>query len=623
MITNVLAIIIILGATAIALSIFFRRANMEDIEEESEASMFSIEYLTSQVEDTFNTIRKTKIEDLNLNRIETEKVTLNKKKLVTSLNTCAFGDIGSKEYLKEYIRDVLQQRCEITEDNIDNVIPFNSETQLTLNDKFDICLYYYKVKKGFGLNSFPQMITDFGLADPKYNEYDEIYYEITKEDILRVFKTLNPLESLDFNDKLTIISQRIYQRYKGLGVIDEIRDTNIDGVSSGTSGIPSTMYSYEDDLEYNPDDPTMPLASYNSIWIMFTGKNVRLSFLGHGSRKELVRVCKIIYRFGNPCQLSENKGYVINNTMTGDRVNVMRPPLTESWGFYMRKFGTVADKSIYDLVQGTNAALVIEIMHWAFRGCLNTMLTGTQGAGKTVMLSSLVQFMPPAKTLRIFEKTFEMALRKRYRTRNIMTFQETDTIALQEAIDASKKTDGNISIFAEVAEDIHAAMAIQTGRVASDMLLGTHHAITAEDLVKAFRDSIIRSGGGNNIEIVTVDVASTLHLNIHLTKDVTGFRHIERITEIIPKEAAPYSKKVDEATIDYYNRRTDRELFTCVDLVVWDHELHGFRVLHNFSDRAKKRIEKNLNDITYKSWLKFYNDLNTIIEKQGGVQIVK
>lgn len=618
MITNVLAIIIIIGTVTVALAIFFRRANMEDIEQEDPISMFSIEYLTSQVEETFNIIRKTKIEDLNLNRIESEKVALNRKKLVKSLDTCAFGDIGSKEYLKEYIRDVLQQRCGITEENVDNVIPFLTASMLSINDKFDICLYVYKVKKGFGLNSFPQMITDFNLVKERYNEHNEIYYEISKEDIIKIFDTMQPLKGLDFNDKLVLISQRIYQRYKGLGVIDEIRDTNIDGISSGTSGIPSTMYSYAEDLDYNPDDPSSPLASYNSIWIMFQGKNVRLSFLGYGSNKELIRVCKIVYRYGNPCQLSENKGYVINNTMTGDRVDVLRPPLTESWGFYMRKFGTVADKNIYDLIVGTNAMLAVEMIHWAFRGCLNTILTGTQGAGKTVMLSSLVQFMPPAKTLRVFEKSFEMALRKRYKTRNIMTFQETDYIPLQEAIDASKKTDGNISIFAEVAEDIHASMAIQTGRVASDMLLGTHHAITAEDLVKAFRDSIIRCGGGDNIEIVTVDVASTIHLNIHLTKDVTGNRHIERITEIIPKEASPYSANVNEATIDYYNRVTDRELFTCVDLIVWDTELGGFRILNNFSERAKNRIEKNLNNITYKEWKKFYQKIDEIVAKQRG-----
>lgn len=618
MITNVLAIIIIIGAVVASLAIFFRKGGADDVEEDSPISLFSIEYLTSQVEDTFNVIRKTKVEDLNLNRIESKKVELNKKKLIKSLETCAFGDIGSKEYLKEYIRDVLQQRCGITEENIDNVIPFSTPSMLSINDKFDTCLYVYKVKKGYGLNSFPQMIADFNLTKERYNEYNEIYYEITKEDILNVFNELNPLESLDFNDKLVIISQRIYQSFKGLGVIDELRDTNIDGISSGTSGIPSTMYSYDEELDYNAEEPSMPIASYNSIWIMFAGKNVRLSFLGYGAKKELVRVCKIVYRYGNPCQLSENKGYVINNTMSGDRVTVLRPPLTESWGFYMRKYGTVANKSVYDLITGYNSATVIEFLHWAFRGCLNTIITGTQGAGKTVMLASLIQFMSPAKTIRIYEKAFETALRKRYKTRNIMTFQETDSILLQEAIDASKKTDGNISIFAEIAEDVHASMAIQTGRVASDMLLGTHHAVTAQSLVQALRDSIIRCGGGDNIEIVTVDVAATVHLNVHLTKDVTGRRHIERITEIIPKEPMPYSDNVDEATVDYYNRVTDRELFTCVDLIVWDNELQGFRILNNFSERAKRRIEKNLNDITYREWLKFYENINNFISMQGG-----
>ena len=621
MLMNILAIIIILIMVLVALMIFLKKEETEDLVDES-VDIYSLDYLISRIEDTFNMIAKTRVEDLNLNKLETRKAELNKKKLKDALASCAFGDIGSKDYLKEYIREILQS-CGINSETINEVIQFDNPAQLTITEKFDICLYYYK--KQYGLEALGQMIKDFDLVKPKFNKYNEIYYEITSAEIAAVFRDLDPLSHLDYNDKLIILSQRIYQKYKGLGVMDEIRDMNIDGMSTGVSGIPDTMYSYETDLTYNPDDPSQPLASYNSVWIMIGGKNVHLSFLGHGSQKELVRVCKVIYRYQNPCQLSERKGEVINNDMTGSRINVARPPLTESWGFWYRKFGSSAKLDITDIIAGpghkrVNSGIVQEIIHWAFRGCLSTILTGTQGSGKTVMLSSLIQFLPPAKTLRLFEKTFEMAIRKQYKDRNIMTWQETDSVSLQQSIDYSKKSDGNIAIFGEIAEDIHASMAIQTGRVASDMLIGTHHAQTPVALVQAFAASINRVERGGDINLMTVDVASVLNLNIHLTKEINGDRHIAHITEIIPKEPIPYSDNLDEATIDYYNRITDRELFECREIVRWDPEINGFKIVNNFSPRLIRKIESNLNTETYALWQDFQKEIKTYV---GGVQDVR
>ena len=48
---------------------------------------------------------------------------------------------------------------------------------------------------------------------------------------------------LKFEDKLSVVVQRIYQHYKGYSSIDEIRDMNIDGISGGVSGLPESFLS--------------------------------------------------------------------------------------------------------------------------------------------------------------------------------------------------------------------------------------------------------------------------------------------------------------------------------------------------------------------------------------------
>ena len=47
---------------------------------------------------------------------------------------------------------------------------------------------------------------------------------------------------LNFQDKLNIVVQRIYQHYKGYSSIDEIRDMNIDGVSGRSIWITRKFY---------------------------------------------------------------------------------------------------------------------------------------------------------------------------------------------------------------------------------------------------------------------------------------------------------------------------------------------------------------------------------------------
>ena len=49
-------------------------------------------------------------------------------------------------------------------------------------------------------------------------------------------------------------------------------------------------------------------------------------------------VCQNIYKYNNPGQLSDSNGYKINEMKDGSRVVVVRPTMSESWAFFVRKF---------------------------------------------------------------------------------------------------------------------------------------------------------------------------------------------------------------------------------------------------------------------------------------------
>lgn len=149
---------------------------------------------------------------------------------------------------------------------------------------------------------------------------------------------------------------------------------------------------------------------------------------------------------------------------------------------------------------------------------------------------ALVGEIYPSLTLRIQETAFELQLRRIYPKRNILTFRETRSISGQQGLDLQKKTDGCVNILGEVATDEVAAWMIQMAQVASLFTLFTHHAKTTSDLVLSLRNSLLKCDVFRDESVAEEQVVSVLNFDIHLAKDYSGQRYIERITEIVPAE---------------------------------------------------------------------------------------
>ena len=497
-----------------------------------------------------------------------------KNKIRMALKNCTFGDVKAKEIIKEYIRQILLKDLKITKDNIGCLFPFEYRNQKhnklcgeqRSQDRFDIMLYLYK--KDYGADAMNRFISDYGLDAAKYNENGDCYYDITKEDIDAAYEKMS-VYMLNFIDKLGILVQRVYQLYKGNGVIDEIRDMHIDGVSGGVSGIPAESIHNDKEMVKLP-------KSYDSIWIFFKGKSIHLSFLSFGSEKELIRVCKNIYKYNNPGQLSQATGFIVNEMQDGSRVSVARPPFCESWVFFVRKFDSIGWHDMDSLITDKGNELVIALIKYLIKGCQIVGITGEQGSGKTTLLMSLVSYISPAYNLRIQELSFELHLRKKYPDRNIVTFRETNTVSGQEGLDYQKKTEGTVNILGEVASNPVANWLIQMAQVGSLFTLFTHHAKTTKDLVISMRNALLMEGGFNNERIATEQVSNTLNFDIHMKKDINGHRYIERITEIIP------NKNI--------GGNLTEDMFCTRDIIVFDKGV--YKKVGSISNRRAKEISE-------------------------------
>ena len=383
-IINLILIVLVLGIAV--LMIYFHinsQKNAEvvtkmDVDDQTYTLSKMIEFIKRRLDE----ITKINLYDIGLSEEELKRRKSKKYELKKALKGCTYGDVNDKKYVKELIFDLLSKEYGVTEMNISKAIPFDIPSILTPQDKFDILIYIYK--KEFGYEALSELIKKYKLDEFKYIQGEtKPCYVITEDEISEIFEKESI--TLSFSDKLNIVVQRIYQQYKGYSSIDEIRDMNIDGVSGGVSGLPESFISQvaqTDSADYLTQIQEHKVQrACDSIWIMFHGKSIRLAFLSFGTEAELKRVCQNIYKYNNPGQLSDTNGYKINEMKDGSRVVVVRPSMSETWAFFVRKFD-VKRATLEQIVLYPGKEDTIDLLKFLVKGARIISLTGEQGCRK-------------------------------------------------------------------------------------------------------------------------------------------------------------------------------------------------------------------------------------------------
>ena len=383
-ITNLILIVVVLG---VAIFMIYYHINSQknaevvtkiDVDDQTYTMDKMIEFVKRRLDE----ITKINLYDIGLSEEELKRRKSKKYELKKALKGCTYGDVNDKKYVKELIFDLLSKEYGVTEMNVSRAIPFDIPSVLTSQDKFDILIYIYK--KEFGYEALSEIIRKYKLDEFKYIQGEtKPCYVITEDEINEIFEK-EKIE-LTFNDKLNIVVQRIYQQYKGYSSIDEIRDMNIDGVSGGVSGLPESFISQvaqTDSADYLAQIQEHKVQrACKSIWIMFHGKSIRLAFLSFGTEAELKRVCQNIYKYNNPGQLSDTNGYKINEMKDGSRVVVVRPSMSETWAFFVRKFD-VKRATLEQIVLYPGKEDTIALLKYLVKGARIISLTGEQGCRK-------------------------------------------------------------------------------------------------------------------------------------------------------------------------------------------------------------------------------------------------
>lgn len=459
------------------------------------------------VQEQFFRILRSNPTEWKLSKKEVIRFEETRQNLRNAIRECGYGNSKAKIFIQEYIKDFLQKYGEVNERNIDKILPFHQPKNLTEREKFLILLKILEQTEG--KNAFSVLIQKYQWNRQKYEGEDPIY-EVDRQDLEQAFYA--EYRKIEYEQQLAILVQIVYERYLGCGVVDSLLDMKLDGLSAGVSG------------------------KIRSVWVFFQGNTIHFSCLCFDKEQELIRVCRLLYRCGSQGQLSQAKGYMTSMRKDGARVVVMRPPFAESWAFFVRKFDMAQELKLNDILKFDREQLLFYLLKWIIKGCQVIGITGEQGSGKTTLLMALIKLIPSSYTIRVQELNFELQLRKRYPSRNILSLRETETISGQEALDLLKKTDGTVTILGEVATHEVAGWLIQVAQTASRFTMFTHHAKTTKDLIDGMRNSLLQKGGFQNEQAAMNQVISSIRFDIHMEKNGTGERFIKRVTEIVPTE---------------------------------------------------------------------------------------
>lgn len=578
--------------TSVALTIFYIFKGKVEYEEDVERT-YSIEYLCERFKEIIKNIINIDLDVLNLNKKDLDNRRALKRKFSDAIRKCSQGDMNSKIIVLARTKHSILNVMKITEDIINDIIPFHSKDRLTAKDKFDIMMY---LQKQSGNMKMFEGICEITKLDKLLKDDDGYYYSISDDDIHEAFNKMP--HKLTFDDKLNVLTQRIYEETYGLSVVDLLimEDLSLDSISGGVSGFTSNNYRYmEDEVLSGVYKRTW---THDSIWVVYKGKPIHLKFLSFGSDMVISRICKNLAEHGRTGHLTSAEGGIKTHLADGSRVTVFRPNNARQWAFFVRKFANTTSFQLKDLIIDQGSHYPIEVIKWAIHGCVNLFFSGDQNSGKTTYTRAAVREIDRRQPIRTLEADFELYLNDAYVNKNILGTRPSERLPFPKLIELLKSSDAHTILFGETASLDHAKHLINLLLAGTKRIITTGHWPTSEELVSYFVHAL---GGYGSLgtESIEAMVSRLIHLDVHCVKDNLGHRYIDRITEIIPydsDERSPYGDQGGNqhlGEISHYLKLLSRKkAYYTRNIVIYEGD--RYKMINPISDSLAKIILQNL-----------------------------
>jgi pilus assembly protein CpaF len=270
-----------------------------------------------------------------------------------------------------------------------------------------------------------------------------------------------------------------------------------------------------------------------NIYIERTGKIYREP-AAFESDDHLMRIIdRIVAPLGR--RIDESSPYVDARLPDGSRVNAVIPPISLVGPVLtIRKFAK-NPITVEQLIEyGTVTAESVEFMKACVVAKINMVISGGTGSGKTTLLNVLSQFIPGDERIITIENAAELQLRQEHvvtlesRPPNI---EGRGEVTIQNLVVNSLRMRPDRIIVGEIRDEAALDM-LQAMNTGHDGSMTTAHSNSPRDTLSRIETMTLMAGMELPVRAIREQIASAIHLIIHLERLRDGSRKITHIAEI-------------------------------------------------------------------------------------------
>jgi pilus assembly protein CpaF len=293
-------------------------------------------------------------------------------------------------------------------------------------------------------------------------------------------------------------------------------------------------------IEAMVDDPSISEIMVNAPDAVYYERD-GIIYLSNARFLNDQHIMRIAERILSPLgrRVDESSPYVDARLSDGSRVNIIVPPVApKSPTITIRKFRT--DKyTMGDLMtSGTVTPELAEFFHACVKGRLNTIISGGAGTGKTTLLNSLSAYIASTERILTIEDPAELRLQQPH----VVTLEARppnlegkNEVTQRDLLRNGLRMRPDRIIVGEVrgSEAFDMMQAMNTGHEGS---LTTVHANSPRDALLRVENMILMAGFDLPVRAIREQMASALHMVIHLARFVDGSRKVIAVSEVVGLE---------------------------------------------------------------------------------------